>query len=76
MIQNRDLNPSRNIYYLGAVLLEVMKPFEKSGIDTITLYQKFRERERVSLDMYILSLDWLFILGLVKEIKGHISLCS
>lgn len=75
MIKGKDLHPERSIYYLGAILIEIIKSAADKDINSISLFHKFCEREKVSIEMFTLTLDWLFLLGLVESNKGQIKKC-
>lgn len=75
MINNKDIHPERNIYYLGAILLDVIKASKVQQMDFFSLFEKFREKEKLSIDMFTLTLDWLFLLGLLKNNNGQIKKC-
>lgn len=75
MIKGKDIHPERSIYYLGAVLIETIKAAADKELNSIALFHKFCEREKVSIEMFTLTLDWLFLLGLVENEKGQIKKC-
>lgn len=75
MINGKDIHPERSIYYLGAILIEVLKALTDKELNSISLFHKFCEREKVSIEMFTLTLDWLFLLGLVKNDRGQIKKC-
>jgi hypothetical protein len=71
MIVGRDIHPQKKIYYLGAIVLEILKSSNDKGYDFFSLYQQVIKKEKISINLFTLTLDWLFILGLV----GCISNC-
>ena len=76
MIINRDINPESNIYYTGGLVLDQLRRLNSKSIDVLELYQKTNESKEISMKMFVLSIDWLFILGLVKTAdKGTIIKC-
>ncbi len=75
MIKGKDIHPERSIYYLGAILIEIMKIASDKDLNSISLFHKFCEKEKVSIEMFTLTLDWLFLLGLVESDKGRIKTC-
>ena len=49
---------------------------KKKEIDYMELYQLFNKKQEVTINLYSLTLDWLFILGLInKGENGKIKKC-
>jgi hypothetical protein len=75
MIINKDINPEREIYHLGALVIEILKNNPNSKMDFFDIYQSLNERIKVSVNLYILTLDWLYILGLINKNREAIIKC-
>jgi hypothetical protein len=76
MIVNKNTNPERDLYYLGGKVIEVLNSFTKNEIDYFDLFISVNKSNKVSLNLYTLVLDWLFILGVIKKgNKGLIIKC-
>jgi hypothetical protein len=76
MITDKNINPERDLYYLGGVLIEVLSKRKNEEIDYLDLYKQFSQRQDITINLYSLTLDWLFILGLVtKSENGKIKKC-
>lgn len=76
MIINKNTNPERDLYYLGGKVIEVLNLFKKNEIDYFDLFISLNTSKKVSLNLYSLVLDWLFILGVIKKgNKGLIIKC-
>ena len=76
MIVNKNINPERDLYYLGGKVIEVLNSFTKNEIDYFDLFISVNKSNKVSLNWYSLVLDWLFILGIIKKgNKGLIIKC-
>lgn len=76
MILNKNINPERDLYYLGGKVIEVLNSFIKNEIDFFDLFISVNKLNKVSLNLYSLVLDWLFILGIIKKgNKGLIIKC-
>jgi hypothetical protein len=76
MIVNKNTNPERDLYYLGGKVIEVLNSFKKNEIDYFDLFLSVNKSNKVSLNLYSLVLDWLFILGVIKKgNKGLIIKC-
>ena len=76
MIVNKNINSERDLYYLGGIVIEVLNSFNKNEIDYFDLFLSVNKSNKVSLNLYSLVLDWLFILGVIKKgNKGLIKKC-
>lgn len=75
MIKGKDIHPERSVYYLGSILIETIKSAKDKELNSISLFHKFCEKEKVSIDMFTLTLDWLFLMGLIESDKGQIKKC-
>ncbi len=75
MIVGKDIHPQRKIYYLGSLILEIFKSSPKKKFDFFDIYQKINERDKVSIKLFTLTLDWLFLLGAIESNKGYIKKC-
>lgn len=75
MILGKDINPQKEIYYLGSIVIEVLKSLENKDNDFFLLYQQVNKKEKMSVNLFALTLDWLFILGLINNKNGLIHRC-
>jgi len=76
MIISKDINPERDFYYLGAKVIEILSMPENESFLLIDVYETFKKVENISLNLFILTLDWLFISGVISEIEnGKIIKC-
>ncbi len=76
MIINKNINPERDLYYLGGKVIEVLNLFNQNEVDYFELFLSVSKSNKVSLNLYSLVLDWLFILGVIKKgNKGLIIKC-
>jgi len=75
MILGKDIHPQRKIYYLGAIVIEILKSTDNNGDDLFSLYEQVNKKEKISMNLFALTLDWLFILGLIENKKGLIQKC-
>ncbi|TAA41802.1 ABC-three component system middle component 6 [Corallincola spongiicola] len=74
MILNKDVSPTRKIYYLGAIILSVLEDGEGNN-DFLTVYNSVKEKEGISIGLFTLAIDWLYIVGAVNASEGNISKC-
>lgn len=75
MILGKDIHPQRKIYYLGAVVIEILNTTSNKGNDFLSLYQQVSKKEKISMNLFALTLDWLYVLGLIENKKGLIQKC-
>lgn len=76
-IVSKDANPKNSVYFLGAQVIESLKSFEGLEIDFFELFREVNKKQRVSMQLYLLTIDWLFILGIVKiNTQGELIKCS
>lgn len=76
MIINKNINPERDLYYLGGKVIEGLNLFNQNEVDYFELFISVNKSNKVSLNLYSLVLDWLFILGIIKKgNKGLIIKC-
>jgi hypothetical protein len=76
MIVSKHTHPERDLYYLGAKTIEVMNSSIQKDWDFLGLFAELNIRETISLNLFSLVLDWLFILGVIQlNEKGEIRKC-
>ncbi|MCB9234176.1 MAG: hypothetical protein H6581_21145 [Bacteroidia bacterium] len=76
MIVSKNTNPERDLYYLGGKVIEILASSEASEFDFFELHQSINLKKNISINLFSLVLDWLFILGVIKNgKKGMIQKC-
>jgi len=76
MIVSKDINPERDFYYLGAKTIEVLSSSKEKKMDLFNVFNTLKITEDISLNLFTLTLDWLFILGVIDNSqKGYIVKC-
>lgn len=77
MILPVDIKPEYSLYFIGGELLKTMKKEGSNEFDLLGLYQDFiTKNPDCSFNQYILALDWLYLIDLVKlNEKGHLQKC-
>lgn len=68
-----DQKPKNTIYYLGALLYRYIK-FTCSDFEEARKY--FKNNILDSDAMFYYSIDWLHLIGKVKEIKESVIVCA
>lgn len=76
MIINRDINPERSLYYIGSLVLDQLNKSSSDSIDFLDLYKILKTSKDISMNLYTLSLDWLYLSGIIEMNKGNIVKCS
>lgn len=76
MIVNKNINPERDLYYLGGKVIEVLSVSKSQEFDYFDLFIDVNKSNQISINLYSLVLDWLFIIGVVqKSDNGLIKKC-
>lgn len=67
MLLAKDINPAKSIYYSSALILDIiLKDQNNKTIDVIELFSKINDSHKISFHLLILSLDWLFMIGVLN----------
>jgi len=61
-----DSDPKLNPINIGASILNKMANSEYAEIEIETLYGSIKEEFNASYDVFVYTLDWLFIVGAIK----------
>lgn len=75
MIISSDIHPQKKIYYLGALIIKELKLLNTKKFDFFSLYTTLKEKESISMNLYSLSLDWLFLLGAIEKKESKLVVC-
>lgn len=76
MIIDKNINPERDLYYLGGLVIDILQKRDIKEVDYMDLYSLVNKKHEITLNLYSLTLDWLFILGVVvNDRKGKIIKC-
>lgn len=67
MILNKTIHPERDLYYLWSKIIEAMSLFNQEEFDYFELFISLNKQTKISLNLYSLSLDWLFIIGVIEK---------
>jgi len=75
MLLPDNIHPENSIYYNGAFVLKELQ--KKTNQDLIELYQNVKQSHNLTFPVFILCLDWLFLLDTAKLNNNNIvQLCS
>lgn len=76
MIIRKDINPERDFYYLGAKTIDALSSFKDDKVDFFSVFNVVKASEDISINLFTLTLDWLFLLGVIDNSnKGYIVKC-
>ena len=75
MLLPDNIHPENSIYYNGAFVLQELQKQESQNL--LDLYQNVKLHQNMSFSVFILCLDWLFLLNAAEfSNKDKIKLCS
>ena len=74
MLMPDNISPKNSIYYNGALVLKVLQ--ETKEQELLELYQAVLKEVKMSFSVYILCLDWLYLINVAKLKKEKVILCS
>ena len=66
MIVDVDTNPQNQIYYIGGLILNILKQQKNVAFSYMDVFETLNKEHRVSINLYTLSLDWLYLLGTIN----------
>ena len=76
MIISKDINPAKDLYYTGSLILQYFIKYSIKTIDCHNLVQNLKKEYGLSANIIFLSLDWLYILGSIElNADGEIAVC-
>lgn len=65
-----DTDPKANPVYIGSVVLRIFQSNDSMVIEISQLYDLVNSAFELSFDLFLYSLDWLFIIGAI-ELSGN-----
>jgi hypothetical protein len=75
MLLPDNIHPENSIYYNGAFVIESLK--KEKSFKMLDLYQEVKSKKSMTFPVFILCLDWLYLLEVAKiNNKDEIELCS
>jgi len=67
MIISKNTHPEKDLYFLGAKMIEILTSSDTLEWDYFDLFSEINRKEKISLNLYSLVLDWLFILNAIQQ---------
>lgn len=75
MLLPDNIHPDNSIYFNGAFVIDSLK--KGGSYKMLDLYQEVKAKKQMSFSIFILCLDWLYLLEVAKfNSNGEIELCS
>lgn len=74
MINDKNTNPQRDLYYLGGIVIDILHQTSENE-NFFDVFEKVRKREPISINLFSLTLDWLYLLGIVNFENGRLKKC-
>lgn len=74
MLLPDNVHPENSIYYKGSFVLKELQIQKEQ--DLLVLYQKIKESQGINFSVFILCLDWLYLLDVIELNKEKVKLCS
>ena len=75
MLVPDNIHPEQTIYFNGAFVLKAIQ--ERLELDMFDLYIQTTTKREMSMPVFVLCLDWLFLLNLITlNDNGKVELCS
>lgn len=70
-----NIKPKASIYYNGAFVVKALD--NRSEWDLVDLYEATKQIQDMSMPIFLLSLDWLFLLDFIAlNSDGRIKKCT
>ena len=75
MLLPDNIHPDNSIYFNGAFVIDSLK--KDRSYKMLDLYQEVKAKKQMSFSVFILCIDWLYLLEVAKlNSNGEIELCS
>lgn len=75
MLLPDNVHPRNTLYYNGAVIIRALRELGEANL--LDLLAACRARVDVPMALFVLSIDWLYLAGLVRRNdSGNFILCS
>ena len=75
MLLPDNIHPEQTVYFNAAMVLKILQ--QEKNIPFLELYLSTRSEREMSMPVFILCLDWLFLLNLIiLNEQGGVELCS
>lgn len=77
MIINPDRSPDYSLYYLGAIVIHLMKSNNNEiFFDDLFKAVKNELKHNIHVSFLYCTLDWLYLISAINEENGKVTLCA
>jgi len=73
MLLPDNIHPENCVYYNGAVVLKILQ--SSRNMEFLDLYEKVKGVKTMSFPLFVLCLDWLYLIDAVVLKSGEVELC-
>jgi hypothetical protein len=74
MLLPDNIHPENSVYYNGAIVLQALQKSNNQSI--LNLYQNVRSLRNISFSLFVLCLDWLYLINAAKiNERNEVELC-
>lgn len=73
MLLPDNIHPKNCAYYNGAIVLSVLQ--KNNDMELLELYSLVKQVQNMSFSLFILSLDWLYLIDTASLEQGKVRLC-
>ena len=75
MIINVERDPKYSLYYIGAIIINLLKDYKTLSIDELYSAVESITGIKVHINFIYYALDWLYLLSLIKMTDNKVALC-
>ncbi len=75
MIINQDIKPEKQAYYLGSLILGILKHEPNGRLNLLNVFEKTNQQEKVSYHAFSMAMNWLYLIGAVEIQNKEIVKC-
>lgn len=65
MLLPENIHPNNSLYLAGGYVLKALESFDEAGL--MDLYIESRKLHDMPMPLFVLTLDWLFLVGLISH---------
>lgn len=65
MLLPENIHPNNSLYLAGGFVLKALESFDEAGL--MDLYIESRKLHDMPMPLFVLALDWLFLVGLISH---------
>ncbi len=74
MLLPDNVHPENSIYYNGAIILQALQ--DKDELEMLALFSRVKSIRDMSFPVFVLCLDWLYLINVAELKREKVELCS